>query len=149
MSVTSQRSARVFAMQLLYAMNITAATVAQCIDGVLKSQEITDEMKRYGMTLVDLVQEHSGELDEEIGKLSIGWDLARIAKLDRLILQVAMVELLYRKDIPTKVAIQEAVQIANKYSTEESFRFVNGILNQFARNRNMILNKENSEECVP
>ncbi len=149
MSVTSQRPARVFAMQLLYAMDITAGTVSQCIDGVLNSQEISSEMKRYGMTLVDLVQEHRVALDEDIGALSTGWDLSRIAKLDRIILQVAMVELLYQKDIPSKVAIQEAVQIANKYSTDESFRFVNGILNQYARNRGMILNKDISEECLP
>lgn len=141
MNTISQRPARVFAMQLLYAMDITASPAGDCLQGVLDSQEITDDMKKYGMSLVDQVQEHRKELDEEIDKLAIGWDLSRMAKLDRLITEIAMVELLYQKEIPVKVALKEAVQIANKYSTEESGRFVNGLLNQFARNRGMLSNQ--------
>ena len=128
-------------MQLLYAMDITSAPAGDCLQGVLDSQEITDDMKKYGMSLVDQVQEHRKELDEEIDKLAIGWDLSRMVKLDRLITEIAMVELLYQKEIPVKVALKEAVQIANKYSTEESGRFVNGLLNQFARNRGMLSNQ--------
>lgn len=146
MSSVSQRSARVFAMQLLYAMEITKSPVGDCVDGVLDSMEVVPAMKRYGMSLVDLVQEHREELDSIIKERSVGWDLDRIAKLDRIILQIALVELLYEKDIPVKVAMEESVQIANKYSTEDSYRFINGILDLFVKNKGMLSPSESSEE---
>ncbi|MCK9181730.1 MAG: transcription antitermination factor NusB [Fibrobacteraceae bacterium] len=146
MSSVSQRPARVFAMQLLYAMEITKSPVGDCVDGVLDSMEVAPAMKRYGMSLVDLVQEHREELDSIIKERSVGWDLGRIAKLDRIILQIALVELLYEKDIPVKVAMEESVQIANKYSTEDSYRFINGILDLFVKNKGMLSPGESSEE---
>lgn len=157
----SRRPARVFAMELLYAMEITGQPVGKCVDGVLDSicekkryemslvdqrererreKEIV-EMKRYGMSLVDLVQEHRAILDEIISDLSKGWDLDRLALLDKIILYISLTEIQYEPEIPVKVAIGEAVQIANKFSTENSYRFINGILNQFARSKGMLHDK--------
>jgi N utilization substance protein B len=133
-------------MQLLYAMDITAGTVSQCIDGVLNSQEISSEMKRYGMTLVDLVQEHRVALDEDIGALSQAGIFSRFAKLDGLFCWWRWWELrVSERLLPSKVAIQEAVQIANKYCTDESFRFVNGILNTICENRGMIIKTKHTQ----
>ena len=122
----SKRSARVFAMELLYAMELTKQPVGKCVDGILDSmraaskKELAAEMKRYGMSLVDLIQEHRAELDALLEEYSQGWSLDRLAILDRLLLYIALTELQYKPDVPVKVVINEAVEIANKFSTENS-----------------------------
>ena len=73
------------------------------------------------------------ELNEIIVKYSIDWDISRISKLTRTILQLAIFEILYVDDVPTGVAISEAVRIVKLYDTEEAGSFVNGILGSFAR----------------
>ena len=73
------------------------------------------------------------ELNEIISKFSIDWDISRISKLTRTILQLAIFEILYVEDIPTGVAIAEAVRIVKLYDTEEAGAFVNGILGSFSR----------------
>ena len=99
----NRRSARVFAMQLLYAMEVTAGTAGECLGGVLNnSPELSSEMKAYGISLVDIAQEHREEFEKIIA------------------------------DTPAKVVLTEAVQIAAKYSTEDSYSFINGILNHVA-----------------
>ena len=73
------------------------------------------------------------DLDAQIQKYSIGWDISRISKLTRSVMQLAMYEILYVDDVPTGVAISEAVRIAKKYDGDETGSFVNGILGAFAR----------------
>lgn len=72
-------------------------------------------------------------LNAEIQKYSIGWDVSRISKLTRCVMQLAIYEMLYLDDVPTGVAISEAVRIAKKYDGNETGSFVNGILGSFAR----------------
>ena len=147
----SKRSARVFFIFFLYAMELTKQPVGKCVDGILDSmraaskKELAAEMKRYGMSLVDLIQEHRAELDALLEEYSQGWSLDRLAILDRLLLYIALTELQYKPDVPVKVVINEAVEIANKFSTENSSRFINGILNQFARSKGMLAS-DNQED---
>ncbi|MCQ2104012.1 MAG: transcription antitermination factor NusB, partial [Fibrobacter sp.] len=135
----SFRPARVFAMQLLYAMEITGQTVGEALPGVLDAQEIHDNQKKYGMKLVDLVQEHRADLDESIKAAAAHWELDRMASLDRILLRIAMVELTYIPEVPMKVAISEAVQIAAKFSTDSSSSFVNGLLTGFLQSRGIVI----------
>lgn len=139
MAQVSFRPARVFAMQLLYAMEISGQTVAQALPGVLEAQEIRDNQKKYGMKLVDLVQEHRADLDESIKASAAHWELDRMASLDRILLRIAMVELTYIPEVPMKVAISEAVQIAAKFSTDSSSSFVNGLLTGFLQSRGIVI----------
>ncbi|MBQ8358505.1 MAG: transcription antitermination factor NusB [Oscillospiraceae bacterium] len=74
------------------------------------------------------------ELNETISKLSIGWDISRISRLTRTVMQLAMFEILYVDDVPTGVAISEAVRIVKLYDGDDAGAFVNGILGTFARN---------------
>ena len=74
------------------------------------------------------------ELNEAIGKLSVDWDISRISRLARTVMQLAIFEILYVEDVPTGVAIAEAVRIAKLYDGDEAGAFVNGILGTFARN---------------
>lgn len=133
-------------MQLLYAMEITSATAGEALPGVLESRPIHDDQKKYGMKLVDLVQVHREELDEDIKNAAVHWEINRMAKLDRIIARIAMVELLYVPDIPMKVALSEAVQIAAKYSTDSSSSFVNGILNGFMLKHGIVSSSQNKEK---
>ena len=140
MAQISFRPARVFAMQLLYAMEISGGTVADALPGVLDAQPLQDNMKKYGMKLVDLVLAHKAELDSEIEACSAHWGIERMATLDRIVLRIALVELLYVTEVPMKVVISEAVQIAAKFSTDSSSTFVNGLLAGFMQKRGMVAN---------
>jgi len=80
--------------------------------------------------LIRGVIEHLAEIDEKICKYAKNWDFRRIAAVDRSILRLAIYEITYRDDIPPVVSINEAVDIAKRFSTEESGRFVNGILDR-------------------
>lgn len=88
---------------------------------------------RYIDTVVEGVANREEDLNEQIRKFSIGWDISRISRLARCVMQLAMYEILYVEDVPTGVAVSEAVRIAKKYDTEDTGAFVNGILGSFAR----------------
>ena len=91
----------------------------------------------YLDNVVSGVANREEELNAQIQKFSIGWDVSRISKLTRSIMQLALYEIQYMDDIPTGVAISEAVRIAKKYDTDETGSFVNGILGTFARSLTM------------
>ena len=88
---------------------------------------------RYLDTVVTGVANREEELDEQIRKFSIGWDISRISKLARCILRLAIFEILYVEDVPAGVAVSEAVRIAKKYNDDDTGSFVNGILGSFVR----------------
>ena len=88
---------------------------------------------RYIDTVVAGVANREEELNAHIQKFSIGWDVTRISRLTRSIMQLAIYEILYVEDVPTGVAISEAVRLAKKYDNDETGSFVNGILGAFAR----------------
>lgn len=83
--------------------------------------------------VVSGVANRADELNATIQQFSIGWDVSRISRLTRCVLQLAVFEILYLKDIPTGVAISEAVRIAKIYDGDDTGAFVNGILGAFAR----------------
>ena len=88
----------------------------------------------YVDTVVGGVVNRTEELDTKIQEFSIGWDVSRISRLTRAIMQLAIFETLYLEDVPTSVAISEAVRLAKKYDGDDTGAFVNGILGAFARN---------------
>ena len=99
---------------------------------------------RYIDSVVSGVANREEELNAQIRKYSIGWDISRISKLARCILQLAIFEILYVDDVPTGVAVSEAVRIAKKYDGPDTGAFVNGILGSFSRS----LNAPKTEETV-
>jgi N utilization substance protein B len=86
--------------------------------------------RRFADLLIRGVVEHRPELDQRITHIAQNWDLQRMAVVDRNILRLAIYEMLYRDDIPPVVSINEAVDIAKKFSTEDSGKFVNGLLDK-------------------
>ena len=89
-------------------------------------------IREFAEPLVRGVLEHREVIDERLQKLAANWDLHRMAGVDRNILRLAAFEMMHREDIPPVVAINEAVDIAKRFSTDESGRFVNGILDKLA-----------------
>lgn len=86
------------------------------------------EVKDYAIQIAEYFQKHHKEIDDTIKKYARNWDIDRLVKMDKDILRIALVELLYIKDAPMKVVVDEALELAKKYSTEDSNAFINGIL---------------------
>ena len=86
------------------------------------------DVKNYAVAIAEQFKEHSAEVDEQIQKFAKGWDIDRLVKMDKDILRISIIELLYLKDAPMRVVVDEALEMAKKYSTDESSSFINGIL---------------------
>lgn len=92
-----------------------------------------EEQKAYIVALVHGVADHGAELDGYIAKFAKGWKFSRIDRVATAIMRVTMYEILYMPEVPNKVAINEAVEIAKKYLDEDVVKFINGILGSFVR----------------
>ena len=102
------------------------------------SQDLpTEEVVAYATKLVEGVQEHAPEIDRLIDKSADRWALERMPVVDKNLLRMGVFELLWMADVPTAVVINEAVELAKSLSTEDSGRFVNGILGRIAETRSM------------
>jgi transcription antitermination protein NusB len=117
---SDQRRAAVFA---LYQGEVTDRPTAEGLG----------DAKPFTRGLVEGVEEHRVELDAEIARLARGWDLDRIAALEKSIMRVALYELHHRDDVPAEVAIDEAVSLARRYCGADAPGFVNGVLGTAAR----------------
>ena len=89
----------------------------------------------YAREIIDGVTDHRDEIDELIASYAQGWSLDRMPNVDRAVLRLASWELLHNTEVPVAVAIDEAVELAKEYSTEDSGRFVNGVLSKIAQHR--------------
>ena len=87
-----------------------------------------EEVQEYVMRICGEFKAHKDEIDKTISEFAFGWDIERLFKIDKDILRIAIAELVYIKDAPHKVVIDEALELAKKYSTDDSPSFINGIL---------------------
>lgn len=121
-------------MQLLYAIEVGKEPFLEAQASLSAESDAPDaEAREYGSRLARKTLEIQADLDARISAASANWDLERIAVLDRIILRMAAAELMHFPDVPIKVAINEAVDIAKKYSTGDSSRFVNGVLDAMVK----------------
>jgi N utilization substance protein B len=126
-----RRIARELAVQFLYQFDLGGGSLEEALPLFWETQtDITESGRKFAEDLLRGVVERRVAIDEKIAKYTENWDLPRIAAVDRNILRLAMYEMLFRDDIPPVVSINEAVDIAKKYSTRESGAFVNGILDR-------------------
>jgi N utilization substance protein B len=143
----TRANARELAVHLIYGRDFTQEEPEQVVATRLdkeyygklseENQVYTERPSRAQMAYIDAVvsgvANRQDELNAEIQKFSIGWDVKRISRLTRAIMQLAMFEILYMDDVPTGVAISEAVRLAKMYDGDDTGSFVNGILGSFAR----------------
>ncbi len=124
----SRRRGREIALQGLYAHELSGDPLAKTLRDVLAFHQEDQIIIEFVRTVVEKTAAHRDELDAHIKKHVTNWDFDRIAIVDRIILRMAICEFLYFWDIPPKVSIDEAIDMSKLYSTEQSGRFVNGIL---------------------
>lgn len=122
----TRRQARERALELLYECETKEAAAEEVL------AEYPLDPDPYTADVVTGVGGHCEELDALIGKFAKGWAVHRMPAVDRTVLRMAVFELLYRPDVPAAVIISEAVDLARSFSTEESGRFVNGVLGRIA-----------------
>ncbi len=123
-----RRRAREIALQVLYEMEVTRKDSDEALADFWESHPTGEEVCSFATKLVTGTVENLSSIDALLGKHADNWDLDRMAAVDRNILRFATYELLFLDGIPPKVTINEAIEIAKKYSTQDSGRFVNGIL---------------------
>lgn len=143
----TRANARELAVHLIYGRDFTGEDPEQIVSVRLAKEyyaKLSEENEIYSERpsrpqiayldkVVSGVANRAGDLNAQIQKFSIGWDVSRISRLTRSIMQLAIFEILYVEDVPTGVAISEAVRLAKKYDGDDTGSFVNGILGAFAR----------------
>ncbi len=133
MSESPRRRARELALQALYALEIDENESQETLDRVIVDDTLSAKNLEFARSIVLLVREHAAWADSQISQLARNWDLSRIAELDRIILRMALVEIKEMPDTPVKVAINEAIELAKRFSTAESSAFINGILDPYVK----------------
>jgi len=129
-----RRRGRVMALQVMYQRDAGPGPLEDILAAFWDSNSGTDdEVRHFTEELVRGAVENLPSLDAKIEDYASHWSTGRLAMVDRNVLRLAMFELLHRDEIPPKVSINEYVDIAKKYSTEESGAFVNGILDRTMR----------------
>jgi N utilization substance protein B len=126
--MTQRRLARECALEALYRMDLVGDQPEDVIEEILVRKNPSDEAEAYLRRLVEAVQTSQRELDAVLRRHLKRWRLERLTVLDRAILRIAAAELLHFSDVPPKVSINEAVDIAKKYGDDEAGKFVNGVL---------------------
>ncbi len=128
-----RRTARELALQFLYGWDIVGGDLDESMAAFDSLEKEKEDVSRYALELIKGTIERKEELDKLIDRCCANWDLQRIAVIDRNVLRIALYEMFHGNDVPPIVAINEAVDIAKKYSTAESGGFINGILDRIRR----------------
>lgn len=125
--IISRRKLREKVLQILYAYELSNDSLNLMFDDLL--QDVSDEESiEFVKSLTLLTIKHRDEYDELIKEVVKNWELERIAVIDRLLIRMATCEMLHFPEIPPKVSINEVIEIAKRYSTDQSDKFINGVL---------------------
>ncbi|MEW5803092.1 MAG: transcription antitermination factor NusB [bacterium] len=134
-----RRLAREFALQILFQLDITKDLPQEGIRLFWATHEYPDEIKDFTNNLVEGTMEHLAFIDRCISSFAANWTISRMPTVDRNILRLSTYEILFRPEIPDKVSINEALEIAKDYGTDESVPFINGILDKITKEKAMLL----------
>jgi transcription antitermination factor NusB len=121
---------RELALQFLYQLDLRGKDLLEEARAFIRGEERDAETARFALRLVQGTFEHRDELDRTIQAVAQNWNISRMAVVDRNVLRLAAYELLHCDDIPPKVAINEAIELGKRYSTQNSGAFINGILDK-------------------
>ena len=127
-----RRLSRILVMEALYRYQLLGEDPREALEDIIKREEPPEEVAKFARELLDAVVRNLDKIDELIKETSFNWEIDRIAYLDRAILRLGIGEMMGLKDIPFRVTISEAIELAKTFSTVESGRFVNGILDAIA-----------------
>ena len=130
---STRREARELALRMLFQLDLGHQPVEEVLEAALAQSKLEGNNRAYAEELVRATLAHRVEIDARLAALTTDWASDRQAVVDRNILRLAGYELLHRPDAPVAAVVNEAVELAKKYSTAESGRFVNGVLGALAR----------------
>ena len=128
-----RKVARESAMKLLYQMEINDDFSQDAIKVYFENNSFKLDENEYINEVIKGINDNIEKIDSFIEKYSTGWKIKRIANIDLAILRIAIFEMIFKEDIPHQVSINEAIDVAKKYSTEESSKFINGLLGTFLK----------------
>lgn len=131
----TRRRARELALQLLYQFELTDAAPEEMQEGFEEWRNASEGVRDFADQLLRGTLGRLDEIDDELGRQTTHWRLERLAAVDRNILRLAMYELMFEATTPHAVVIDEAIEIAKRYGTKDSGRFVNGVLDGFVKRR--------------
>ena len=136
LSPREKRNARISALQAIYAQEMKGSDPDTTYRQMVNSgNNVKNEIEQYGKRLCSLSAKYATEVDALIQSRSKNWDISRITLMDKLILRMAITEMLYEDEVPPKVSIAEGVEIAKQFSTDDSSSFINGILDSIYNDR--------------
>jgi len=131
--VNPRREAREIAFRATYQADVTGEPVERCLGEVFEELDPREDVRVFAGVLVKTMSEHRDEIDASVSRIARNWSIGRMAATDRSIIRLAAAELLYHVETPTRVALDEAIEIAKKYGMDTSGSFVNGILDRIAQ----------------
>lgn len=127
-----RREGRELALQALYSLDLNPIETRESLRLLRENARVPATVRSFAEELVTGVMANREEIDRRIGENSKNWAVSRMSRVDLGILRIATFEFLYRGDIPKNVTINEAIEVAKKFGTEESPAFVNGILDEIS-----------------
>jgi N utilization substance protein B len=130
--VGARRAARELVLQALYSLDHNPAALEDTVVLTRDEEQVSGPARAFADELLIGVTGNLASIDQRIQELSKNWTLARIGRIELAILRLAAFELIYRADIPANVTINEAIEIAKRYGTEDSPAFINGILDELS-----------------
>jgi transcription antitermination protein NusB len=125
---TRRRQARIIALQTLYEADTTGHDASETLERLLRESEQSEEIKDFARELVEGAISQRERLDEVIARVAPAWPIEQMAVIDRNILRLAILEILLNNRTPVKAAINEAVELAKSFGSDNSAKFVNGVL---------------------
>ncbi|MEI6560708.1 MAG: transcription antitermination factor NusB [Verrucomicrobiota bacterium] len=126
----ARREGREAAVQFLYQRDLNAGASTETLEAFWELRPANSKVRTFGMDIAQGVLAHQADIDERIRQAASNYDLHRIAAVDRNILRIAIFEMLFCPDVPPVVSINEAIEIAKRFGSDESGRFVNGVLDR-------------------
>ena len=143
--MSARRKARKRALDVLYEADVRGSDVVATL--ATRLADADPPVAAYAVELVEGVQAHRARIDELISEYAVDWTLDRMPPVDRNVVRIGVYELLWRDDIPDAVAVSEAVELSRALSTEESPRFVNGLLARLLQNKRALLQEETTDHA--
>jgi len=128
-----RRKARECALQILFQLEFNSGDPKTLVKGYWEHQKVSPQVREFGTWIVERILADGEDIDRTIQSASKNWRLARMAVVDRNILRIAVAELLYERTLDPAIVMNEAIEIAKRYSGEESAVFVNGVLDAVGR----------------
>ncbi len=145
-TMIGRRKAREIALQIMFQADVGNLPIEEAIETTLSDlPELDEEVRKYAIQISKGAWSRKEELDRQIQSVAPHWTVERMAAVDRNLIRMALYEMLYMPDVPYRVAINEAVELAKEYGTTESRRFVNGVLGALVRKFKLDKNERQKE----